>query len=688
MCVELLSVHSIFSIRFIQAELFCVQNSRYSPIRKHHIVEAGSTFKIPGFAKNTMMDSTTIESQQIAGMCYNSYSLYYNIAIGRILSLRRILLLFILGKSSGNPNGLSRKARKREKSKRTIDQKQFAGQVKCVCKLNCAEKIDILRQQQIFHDYRVKSWINRLRFLRKIIVARRNDKENINPIIPVKEKKFSYNYFLADDEGQKQEVCHAFVRKLLQISKIKLFRTAQSMITNPNADNRRGNKRLRAVSYDDTQHLKRFIASFPQFESRFNVIHERTKFLHPRLNLERLFRLYREKCTFQERKPVSLTHFRKFFKHEFTLSFFKPKTSVCYKCKTNSLDMNRAIVSARRKAELLQSHEGHTSLITHTITQHRQIVQTAQCMSENIEVLTFGLGNSIDLPYIKASEDFQKRKLWVHQFCIFDEVRRKHTIYVWPESTASKGSQEIGCCLLRYLHDNLPSETDQLILYSDPCYGQNRNIKLVLILQMFLQSHANLKNIDQRFFLPGHSYNSTDKFFKLIESQRKSSEVLLNTSHVIGMIEKAKKPQIVVTEMLKEHFLSTKPLESLIHSKNYTNEDKKIRWSEYERITHYRDNPLTPKVTVFNNRPNQSDLPLKKMGVEVNLSNIQLPLLFPIGRYISKKKFDDLQAHLKYFDADFHSFYKDLKFAQGKNDQDFVLSARESSDEEEEFEAG
>lgn len=255
------------------------------------------------------------------------------------------------------------------------------------------------------------------------------------------------------------------------------------------------------------------------------------------------------------------------------------------------------------------------------------------------------------------------------------------------QSIASKGAQEIGCCLLRYLHDNLPSETKRLILYSDSWYGQNRNIKVLLILQMFLQSwpHANLKNIEQRFFLPGHSYNSTDKCFKLIEKQRKSSEVLLNTSHIIGIIEKVEKHRIVVTEMLKDHFLSTKPLESLIHSKKYTNKDEKIRWSEYERITHYRDNPLTPKVTVFNSS-NQSDLPLNKKGVTVDLSNVKLPLLFPIGRYISQKKFDDLQAHLKYFDADFHSFYKDLKIVPDKNDKDFVLSARESSDEEEEFE--
>lgn len=594
-------------------------------------------------------------------------------------------MFIAVGEFSGHPNGLSRKTPKQGKTKRIIKQKKFAGQVICACKLDCVEKIDILRQQQIFHDYRNKNWINQLRFLRHIIVGRRNDKENVNPIIPVKRMKFSYNYFLVDDKEQKQEVCHTFVQKLLQIGKEKLFRAAQSMITNPNADNMRGNKQLRAISNIDTQFLKEFIASFPQYESKFNIA--TTKFLHPRLSLKRVYKLYSEKCTFLDRKAVSLTYFRKIFKGEFTLGFFKSKTPVCQQCRTNRSDINRTIISARRKAELLHNHEKHTNMMTYTINQHQQTVQTAQCLSENIEVLTFSLGNSFDLPYIKTFDNVQKRKLWLHQFCVFDEVRQKYSIYIWPESIASKGSQEIGCCLLRYFHDNLPSETEQLVLYSDPSYGQNRNIKLLLILQMFLQScpHASLKNIEQRFFLPGHSYNSTDKCFKLIENERKSSEMLLNTSHVIKLVEKVAKHRIVVTEMLKEHFLSTKPLQSLIHSKKYTNADKQIRWSEYEKITHYRDNPFTPKVTKFNSS-NQSDLPLKKGEISLDLSNIRLPLLFPIGRYISQRKFEDLQAQLKYFDAEFHSFYKDLKFLHGQKDQDFILSARESSDEEEEFE--
>lgn len=343
-----------------------------------------------------------------------------------------ILLMFIVGEPSGYRSSPSRKAPKREKSERTIEKNEFSAQVMCVCKLNCAEKIDLLRQQQIFHDYVAKRWIDQLRFLRKIIVANQYHKENINPIIPVKEKKFSYNYFLADDKGQRQEVCHKFVQRLLKISKVKLFRAAKSMITNPNANNRRGNKRLRVISNEDTQYLKGFISSFPQYESKFNISHATTKFLHPRLSLKRVYRLYRKKCIFQDRKPVSLTYFRKIFKREFTLSFFKTKTAVCHQCEANRSDINRAIISARRKAELLQNHEKHTNMMTHTISQHRKTVQTAQCPTENIEVLTFGLGNSFDLPYIKNSDDFQKRKLWLHQFCVFDEVRRKYTIYVWP----------------------------------------------------------------------------------------------------------------------------------------------------------------------------------------------------------------------------------------------------------------
>lgn len=389
----------------------------------------------------------------------------------------------------------------------------------------------------------LRKWRNKTLFLRKVVIRHHIGKENVNPIISTRKKKFTHGYFLDDENGQKQEVCRAFILNLLQVNKSKLFRVARSANTNPGAIDKRGNVNLRKIHYYDTQFIRDFITRFTQYESKFDVLHATSKFLHPRLNLRHLYQYYRVQCSFQERKILSLTYFTKIFKQEFKLIFFKTKKPFCQMCKKTRLHLNRLVISDQAKAAVLESQEQHLHIMTQTIQRYRKTVETAQHILSKIEVLTFGLGMPFDLPYIKSSDDLQKHKLWLHQFCVFDEVRRKYTVYVWPENIASKGAQEIGSCLIRYLMEEMPEDTEQLILYSDPCFGQNRNITLLLVIQKCLQSwpHTNLKSIQQRFFMPGHSYNSTDEYFKLIQKKKKLCDEILIPTDAIEMIKNVKK---------------------------------------------------------------------------------------------------------------------------------------------------
>lgn len=82
---------------------------------------------------------------------------------------------------------------------------------------------------------------------------------------------------------------------------------------------------------------------------------------------------------------------------------------------------------------------------------------------------------------------------------------------------ASRGAQEIASCLKFHIENNIPGETENIILYSDGCSVQNRNIKMVMMLKKLLLTNHNLKGITQTFFVSGHSYNSCDRSFGLIE---------------------------------------------------------------------------------------------------------------------------------------------------------------------------
>ena len=63
-------------------------------------------------------------------------------------------------------------------------------------------------------------------------------------------------------------------------------------------------------------------------------------------------------------------------------------------------------------------------------------------------------------------------------------------MYMWPESTTSRGSHEIGSCLLQHFKLS-HSQAQNLIVFSDACGGQNRNINIVCF-WMYVISSNNL----------------------------------------------------------------------------------------------------------------------------------------------------------------------------------------------------
>lgn len=54
-------------------------------------------------------------------------------------------------------------------------------------------------------------------------------------------------------------------------------------------------------------------------------------------------------------------------------------------------------------------------------------------------------------------------------------ITDKADMYVWDETVASRGTQEIGTCLIHYITNILPPSITKTIAYSVSCGGQNKN---------------------------------------------------------------------------------------------------------------------------------------------------------------------------------------------------------------------
>lgn len=254
-------------------------------------------------------------------------------------------------------------------------------------------------------------------------------------------------------------------------------------------------------------------------------------------------------------------------------------------------------------------------------------------------------------------------------------------MYVWSENIASRGGQEVGSCLIKHFKNGISNDTKKIILYSDSCGGQNRNIKVTLLLKKFLSENENVQEIEQKFFVSGHSYNSCDRCFSLIEKRKRFVGDVFTPNDWLNVIESSKvsSPKFHITPMQAEDFTSSYDLEKLIVNRKVDVQKGKINWFGFRIIRHEKD-----ELFHINAEENgvSKIINIKKKGIDENIfRQLHMKCLYPDGKEICQKKYEDLMALLKFIPKQHHSFYLDLK--HGGVERDFGLA----SDSEPEYDS-
>ena len=121
-------------------------------------------------------------------------------------------------------------------------------------------------------------------------------------------------------------------------------------------------------------------------------------------------------------------------------------------------------------------------------------------------MVTFDLEQSLPTPKLSTNVVFYKRQMWTYNLGVHDCSNDKGYMFMWPKSIASRGSEEISSCLLKYLKLRQSNATE-LILFSDACGGQNRNIKIACLwLYVVASPDFSYTTVDHKFMISGHSY--------------------------------------------------------------------------------------------------------------------------------------------------------------------------------------
>lgn len=578
------------------------------------------------------------------------------------------------------------------KSGQIIVGKSFQMQVICRCKNKCSQKIGLDRQLEIFTTYYdFSNWMNKTIFIRGSVSRDKvkNKESVLQPIAPLKHKDFSYKYKLKDSDGIEHQVCKHFFLKCLQISSARVYRAIHSAIKNPSAIDKRGKQTpANKTPETDKQYLNKFIKKFPAYESHYGRRKSSKKYLASNLNIIRMYREYVLKCEFSNRTPLTEHMFRTIFNTEHNLEFKRPATDVCITCKEFEIKLANPNVTFNDKCILENLQLIHWNAVEKKLQGFHKYIEEAKNSNEAVQVFTMDLQKTLETPLLNVSVAYYKRSLWTYNFCIYNESEKKGFMYIWHEANASRGADEISSCVKIHIEKYVSEKTKKIIIFSDACGGQNKNIKTTLMLKKILCGNKTVEEIQQHFFLSGHSRNACDRAFALIERQRKITEDIFVPDHWYNLISQSKKtePKFVVNKMQCIDFYSSDELKKLIVNRKKSINNKKINWHDIDTIINRQNDPFSLYVKLKEDSSvHKIDLQ-KKNVTKVMFSDIALLHTSKNGREITKEKHDDLMSLLKFIPPKYHRFYQNLRGAEEVEDYGLASESSSESENEEEDE--
>ena len=147
------------------------------------------------------------------------------------------------------------------------------------------------------------------------------------------------------------------------------------------------------------------------------------------------------------------------------------------------------------------------------------------------------------------------------------------------------------------------TDATKLILYSDACGGQNRNIYLICLwMHVIASSEYPFPTIDYKFMVSGHSYLPNDRDFGCVELSRGKTAHIFVPEHWEQVVTQARsKNPCVVSKMERENFVSLETLKQAIVNLKVTADGAKISWLKMHWISVSKDKPLQFRFRYSNN---------------------------------------------------------------------------------------
>nr|CAH7739928.1 unnamed protein product [Callosobruchus chinensis] len=466
-----------------------------------------------------------------------------------------------------------------------------------------------------------------------------------------KHKSHSYKYSVKL-KGQDIIVCKTAFCKLYQIGRRKvevIINKIKKGESAPSADKRgchsnRPHKLKQEVVDRIIAHIRKFPAESSHYSRTANP---HKLYLSPVLNMSIMYRLYLEECT-NEKLPqeyfVKKSSYANIFNTKFNLSFRKPKSDVCSTCETGSSDSEH-----KENAE--------TAFKQQQIDRQRARTDPAVCY------LTMDLQQTMPLPKLIVSKAFYLRQLWFYNFGIHAITSQTEIPYMqtWTEDVAGRSSSEIASCLWNFMTTcTSVKDKKHLIVWSDSCAGQNKNINILTLYQLMISKNV-VKTIDHKFPEVGHTFLDSDRDFGRIEKVLRRHETLYTPQQYREIIANASKRNCHVNNMENQFYdldSLTDRLGLVYRKKDLLNESvpfRNIKWLCVDEFGYYLF-----KETYDENTPFKKVCMLKNKLRTDPCTDVNLHHLEEKRGKVSEEKLDNLRTQLQYVPEEHRWFYNQI----------------------------
>lgn len=480
----------------------------------------------------------------------------------------------------------------------------------------------------------------------------------------IKQSSTSYHVQLAD---RNRKVCKQYFLKTFQISDGRCFRALKKIRDGrePGSDLRGKQPSVNKLDEARLQIVREHIEKFPAYQSHYTRSHNpNRKYLSEYLNIRLMYNLYKEHCTNINTNPVSESKYRHIFNFEYNLHFHSPHKDTCAKCDDFKIKVE-CCEDPQKKQELETSKQLHIRKAELARQKLHQAKEDSTKDDTKVYALTFDLQKALPFPTLTCSVAYYKRNMYVYNVGCHELSSGSAYMYAWDETVASRGSQEIASCLVEHLSNSVTENIDHVIMFSDSCGGQNRNIKFALACMHFLQQDGtHIKTIDHKFMTSGHSFLPNDADFGVIETFSKGRVKNVPQDWYDAIVKSKRKKPYCLKVMEQKEILSTVTLEKAITRRRKNTLGHKVSWLKIQWLRYLKEEPFK----IFYKETLNDDMcfytiditPAKRGRRVAHLGKIPLEPLYSGQRPVTSAKKQDMLDLLPYIPPINHAFFTNL----------------------------